>query len=67
MFINHCSGLGAAVAVRAVEVESGDGVFAERAFESSAAIQRFGCVISHFSIVVLSPVVISGIRCATLG
>jgi hypothetical protein len=47
MLIYHCCRLRAAVAIGAVEIKSGDAMFAEAAFECGAAIQRFGCVISH--------------------
>ena len=39
--------LRAAVAISAVEIEGGDAMLAEGAFECGAAIHRFGCVISH--------------------
>ena len=49
--------LRAAVAIGAVEIEGGDAMLAEDAFECGAAIHRFGCVISHtFSLVLLLPV-----------
>ena len=54
MLIYHCCRLGAAVATRAVEIEGGNAVLAEGAFECGAAIHRFGCVISHTFIVVLT-------------
>ena len=56
MLINYCCRLRAAVAIRAVEIEAGDAMLAESAFECGAAIHRFGCVISHIFIVVLLPV-----------
>ncbi len=53
MLINHCRRLRAAVAIRVVEIESRDAMLAEGTFECGAAVHRFGCVISHISIVVL--------------
>ena len=47
MLIYGCCRLRAAVAIRAVEIEGGDAMLAEDAFECGAAIHRFGCVISH--------------------
>jgi hypothetical protein len=54
MLIYHCCRLRATVAIRAVEIESGDAMLAEGAFECGAAIHRFGCVISHIFIIVLA-------------
>ena len=47
MLIYHGCSLCAAVAIRAVEIEGGDAMLAVSAFESGAAIHRFGRVISH--------------------
>jgi hypothetical protein len=66
MLIYHCCRLRAAVAIRAVEIEGGDAMLAECAFECGAAVTRFGCVISHIFSVVLLPVRALGDRCATL-
>jgi len=44
MLIDHSSGLGSAVTVWTVEIESGDAVFAECALKGSSAVQRFSCV-----------------------
>jgi hypothetical protein len=52
VLINDCCRLRAAVAIRAVEVESSDAMLAQGAFERGAAVHRFGCVISHVFIVV---------------
>ena len=46
--------LGAAVADDAVEIQCGYGVLAQRALEGCAAIHRFGGVVSHVPIVLLS-------------
>jgi hypothetical protein len=59
--------LRAAVAVREMEIEGCNSMLAEGAFERRAAIHRFGCVISHSSMVVLLLVLALGNRCATLG
>jgi len=53
MLIDHGRRLRAAVSIAAIEIESVDAMLAEGAFENGAAVQRFGCVISHVSIVVL--------------
>lgn len=53
MLIDHCSRLCTAVPVRHVEIERGDGMLAEGAFECGAAVHRLGGVISHTFIVVL--------------
>jgi hypothetical protein len=66
MLIYHCCRLSATVAVRAVEIEGGNAMLAESAFECGAAIHRFGCVISHIFIVDLLPARALGNRCATL-
>ena len=66
MLIDHCCRLSAAVAIRAAEIEGGDAMLAEGAFERGAAVQLFGCVISHIYSVVLLPARASGKRCATL-
>ena len=47
MLIDRGSRLCAAVAIGAVEIESSHSMVAECAFERGAAVQRFGCVISH--------------------
>jgi len=54
MLINHCCRLGAAVAVGVVEIESANAMLAEGAFECGTTVHRFGCVISHIFIVVLT-------------
>jgi len=54
MLINRCCRLRAAVAIRVVEIEGSDAMLAEGAFECGAAVHRFGCVISHIFIVVLT-------------
>jgi hypothetical protein len=60
MLIDYCCRLRAAVAVRALEVEGGDAIFAEGALECGPAIHRLGCVISHIFMVVLLTVWIFG-------
>jgi hypothetical protein len=51
----HCGcRLGAAVADDTIETQGGYGVLAQRAFKGGAAVHRFGGVISHVSIIVLS-------------
>ncbi len=59
--VNNCCRLDAAVAIRTVEIQCVDAALAEK-----AAIDRFGCVISHFNIVVTLHVRALGNRCATL-
>jgi hypothetical protein len=56
MLIYRCCRLRAAVALCAVEIEGGDAMLAEGAFECGATVRRLGCVISHIFIVVLLPV-----------
>ena len=53
MLIYRCCRLRAAVAMRAVEIESGDAMLAEGAFECGDAIHRLDSVISHIFMVVL--------------
>jgi hypothetical protein len=60
MLIYHRYRLCAAVAIRAVEIEGGDAMLAEGAFECGTAMHRFGCVISHIFTVVLLPVQVWG-------
>jgi len=66
MLIYHCCRSRAAGAIRAVEIEVGEAMLAKGAFECGATIHRLGCVISHVLTVVLLPVPVLGIRCATL-
>lgn len=54
MLIDGGCGLRPTVAGGVVEIEGVDTMFAEGASECSAAVQRFGCVISHSFIVVLN-------------
>ena len=56
MLIDRCCRLRAAVALRAVEIECSDATLTHRAAEGDAAILRFGSVISHTSMVVLTMV-----------
>jgi hypothetical protein len=60
MLVHRRCRLGAAVADGTIEIQCGYGVLAQRAFEGCAAIHRFGCVISHIPIIVLSAVITSG-------
>ena len=53
MLIDHCCRLRAAVAIRAVEIEGGDALLAECAFECRAAIHRLGRVMSQIFMVAL--------------
>ena len=66
MLIDHRGRLRAPVAIHAVEIEGGDAVLAESAFEFSAAADRCGYVISHTVTVPLLPVLFWDKRCATL-
>ena len=45
--------LGAPVPGKAAEIQSGDAVLTQGALEGGAAVDRFGGVVSHASIVVL--------------
>jgi hypothetical protein len=47
MLINRRCRLRSAAAVRDLEIEGCDSMFAEGAFERLTAIHQFGCVISH--------------------
>jgi len=47
VLIDRCRGLRAGVAVLALEVKSGDAIFALFALERDAALNPFGCVISR--------------------
>ena len=51
MLIHYFGGLGAPVAVRAVEIQGADTMSAGNALERDAPVHRFGCVISHITIV----------------
>jgi hypothetical protein len=66
VLVHRCCRLGAAVADDTIETQRGYGVLAQGAFEGCAAVHRFGCVISHVSIIVLSSGNLPGIRCAAL-
>ena len=59
--VHHCCRWYAAVAIRAIEIQSVDATLGEM-----AAIDRFVCVISHIIIVVTLRVRALGNRCATL-
>ena len=61
VLVHECCRLDAAVAIGAVEIQCVDATLAER-----AAIDRFGCVVSHIIIVVTLHVRALGNRCATL-
>jgi hypothetical protein len=61
MLLHYCCRWSAEVAIRAVEIQRVVATLAER-----AAIDRFGCVISHIIIVVTLLVRALGNRCATL-
>jgi len=52
MLIHGFGRLGAPVAIRAVEIQCADAVSAGNALERDAPVHRFGCVISHVTIVV---------------
>ena len=56
MLIDRRRRLRPTVAISAVEIEGGDAMLAEGAFECGATVRRLGCVISHIFIVVLLPV-----------
>ena len=60
MLIDHGSGLSAAIAVQAAEIEGSDAMFAQSALKGGSTVQRFGCVISHIFIVCPSSVCNSG-------
>src|SRR5450755_3828441 len=60
VLIHRGGRLRAPVADRAVEIQGGDRVRAQRTAECDAAVHRFGGVIPHKSIVVLSPAAASG-------
>jgi hypothetical protein len=66
MPIYRCCRLRAAVAIGAVEIECGDAMLAEGAFECGAAVHWLGSVISHIFIVALLLCRVLGNRCATL-
>ncbi len=51
MLIHYFGRLGAPVAVRAVEIQCADAMSAGNALERDAPVHRFGCVISHLTIV----------------
>src|SRR6267143_1049422 len=61
VMFHYCCRLDAAVAIRTVEIQCVDAGLAEK-----AAIDRFGCVISHLIIVVTFHVWALGNGCATL-
>jgi hypothetical protein len=65
VLIDHGRRLRAAVAIHDVEIERGDTVLAEGAFERGSTVHGFGCVISHISIVVLFTGASLGNRSAT--
>jgi len=51
MLIHSLCRLGPPVAIRAVEIQCADAMSAGNAFERDATVHRFGCVISHITIV----------------
>ena len=44
-----------AIAIRVAKIQRADAVLAQSALECGAAVDRFGCVISHASIVAVLP------------
>jgi hypothetical protein len=66
MLIDYGCCLSTPIAIRAAEIEGSDGMLAEGAFERGTAVQLFGCVISHISIVDLLAAAVPGNGCATL-
>jgi len=60
MLIHRFCRLGTPVAIRAVEVQRADAVFAGNALERNATVHRFGCVVSHMSILVANWLKVSG-------
>jgi hypothetical protein len=54
MLVHRGCRLGAAVADDTIKTQRGYGVLAQRAFKGCATVHRFGRVISHLSIIVLS-------------
>src|SRR5882757_10484864 len=55
VLIHRLGCLRAAVAVRGVEFQRTDAMFAGDTLESDAAVHRFGCVVSHSIIVAANP------------
>jgi hypothetical protein len=51
MLIHYFCRLGASVAIGAVEIQGADAMSAGNALERNAPVHRFGCVISHITIV----------------
>jgi hypothetical protein len=51
MLIHYFCRLRAPVAIRAVEIQGADAMSAGNALELDAPVHRFGCVISHMTIV----------------
>jgi len=66
MLIDHRRRLRATIALRDVEIESGDGVFAVRALENGGAVYLFCRVVSHALILFHSRPRFWGKGCATL-
>jgi hypothetical protein len=64
VLVHQCSRLGTAIAIQAIEIEGGNAIVAKCAFECNTTIHRFGCVMSHPSVLVLPPVALVGIRSA---
>jgi hypothetical protein len=63
MLIDCGCRLGATVALRAVEIQGGDGVLTESTLEGDAAIDTVGSVRAHESIVIFLPRTTSGKGC----
>ena len=60
MLIHCLCRLSAAVAIRAVEIQRADIMFANDAFERDSAVHRLGCVVSHITILVANRLMLSG-------
>jgi len=60
VLVHRLSRLSAPVAIRAVEIQRADAMFANDAFERDSAVHRLGCVVSHITILVANRLTLSG-------
>jgi hypothetical protein len=66
MLIYCCCRLRATVTIRVVEIDGRDAMFVTSAFESRAAVHRFGCLYFTSSTLAHIPIPVSGSGCTPL-
>jgi len=60
VLVHRLCRLGPSVAIRAVEVQRANAVFAGNALERNATVHRLGCIVSHVIILIANGLNFSG-------